>query len=246
VGALVLLAAACLFAAPARAEEPACTLDAVDVFPAAGSVVPTNVRFHLEGFGPRAAQLRKLIGKSLILASGSTRVTLAVRSAFTAGNDRVAVELVPGVALDPGKEWRLDLSRVLPMARLRDGREVDVLTWSTGSGADRSAPTFKRAPTVEQGALSEGQRQVTFRVSLDELTPSLLEAKVRLARGGPTRRYFVPVRGGRVVLGDATCGGLALERGRAYFVSFSAIDSAGQKSPELPRIEFNAPRGGNP
>lgn len=239
-----------LVSAPARAQgspaTPSCAIDAVDVFPASGSRVPTNARFIVEGFGPRAGQLRRLIGKTLTLSSGSKKASVAVKSAFSAGDDRIAVELVPRQPLEPGMEWTLDLGQVLPLVKSRSGGDASVLTWTTGRGLDRASPVLRRIPAVEQGQLSkEGERQVVFRVDAVDDGPVLLVGKLRQARGGPTRRYFVPVRGGRAVVGDEACGGWGLERGRAYRMIFQAVDVAGQTSPEAEEIEFNAPRGGN-
>lgn len=248
---LAALVGAALVATPALAQSggeaaPPCTIDAVDVFPASGSRVPTNARFVLEGFGPRAGQLRRLIGKTLTLSAGSKKVSLAVKSAFTAGDDRIAVELVPRGPLDPGTEWTLDLGQVLPLVKFRGGGDASVLTWTTGRGLDRASPVLKRIPAVEQGLMAkDGERQVMFRVDAVEDGPILMVGKLRQARGGSTRRYFVPVRSGRAVVGDQACGGWSLERGRAYRITFQAVDVAGQTSPEAEEIEFNAPRGGN-
>lgn len=247
---LPTLLLAALMATPALAQDAAvastCTIDAVDVFPASGSRVPTNARFVLEGFGPRAGQLRRLIGKQLILSAGSQKVSLTVKSAFSAGDERIAVELVTRGPLEPNTTYTLDLGQVLPLVKFRGGGDASVLTWSTGRGIDRASPVLKSIPSVIQGQVSKaGERQVVFRVDATEDGPVLLVGKLRQARGGPTRRYFIPVRGGRADLGDEACGGLRLEKGRAYRVKFQVVDVAGQTSTEVEEIEFNAPRSGN-
>ena len=242
---LLLLPLLLLVGLPAAAQETACDIDAIDVFPANGSRVPTNARFLVEGFGPRAGQLRRLIGKTLVMTSGAHKASVKVQSAFSAGEERIAVALVPTKPLAAGTEWTLELGRVLPQVRFRGGGDASRLSWTTGSGLDRESPVFKQSPAIEEGRVVDGERQVVVRVNARERGPVIAVAKLRLSAGSsPTRRYFTPVRGGRAIIGDGACGGWSLEYGRAYRMKLEALDVVGQTTRETEEIEFNAPRGG--
>lgn len=238
----VVILLAWLGAGSARAD---CEREGAKLFPAPHSVVPTNVRFLLEGIGKDQERVSKLVGRTLVMTSGEDKVSVQVRPGYRSEAGRVTVWLVPSVELSPGRQWGLGLMDALEGVELLNWGGSDVLypQWRVADRADSKPPAFKSPPAASTAFNRGGARGVKFRFVLQEESPTFLLATLRRAKGSAAiQRYPVMVNASEVVLGhDACSGGFTWDEGRAYRVLFEAVDSAGNRSLLTDPIEFQAP-----
>lgn len=231
----------------ASAQDGKCVKDGVQVFPAPGSVIPTNARLILEGIGTEQARVLALMGKELVLKSDDDTVTLKVIRGWKSSAGRAAVVLRPRAILKANKLYRLMLDEPLPNFYLV-GQGSELPAWHTGKGADDKPPKW-----IDKPAVSEGQYQLKggnptkflkFRMQMVEQSPAYLVLSIRRARSASgTQTYFAPVEGDGALVGhDACSGNFTFEDGRAYKATIEAFDAAGNVAPAVPPIEFQAPR----
>jgi len=222
-----------LGASPARAD---CKADGLDFFPSAGSVVPTNVIFLMEGFGTEQAYVQSLVGQQLIFKATDDIVTAKVLSGYHSEMNRVSVKIEPNHSLRPNKRYTMIL----------EGR--DSPSWESGGGPDDRAPNWLRRPAVAEGQyLYQGgklTRFVRLEMQFEEQSPVYLVVTLERARASTAQQtYIVPVRDGKATLGhDACSGGFVLEDGKAYKATVLAYDAAGNAAPRVPAVNFQAPR----
>lgn len=242
--ALLLLPLAAL-AQPAER----CASKGIQLFPAPGSVIPTNSRIILEGLGPDQARVRSL--RALKLKADDDSVTMRVTKVLVGGMNRTAVMLRPRAILKPNRVYRLMLDEQLPNFTLLGpaGPSTDLPAWRTGKGPDDRAPKWLDKPSVSEGEHRVVDqkliRNVKLRMSMQEESPAYLLVSIGQTRGSSRalQTYFAPIRGGEAIVGHDGCsGGFTFEDGRAYRATIQGYDVAGNLAPRVSPIEFHAPR----
>src|SRR5689334_20721627 len=98
----------CAVPSAARAEDK-CDSSGLRLFPLPGSVVPTNVRFILEGIGADQSRVQDLINQELVLYADDDKVTVKVLRGWKSAMNRTAVVLRPRAILKPNRQYRLAL-----------------------------------------------------------------------------------------------------------------------------------------
>jgi hypothetical protein len=225
----------------------ACPPDGVRLFPAPGSVVPTNSRFVLEGLGVFGPKVAGLPGRVLRLQTSGHEVRVTIQRGWTSALGRSAVILKPEGTLKPGLEYTLRLDDVLPDARLVNGQGSEAPMWRSGRGPDQARPQWIKQPSVSEGMFHrtpEGtERFAKLRMSLGEDSPSYVV--VTLSRRGEDmapQHYFTPLHDGVALVGHDACGGgFTLEDGKSYRARLEVFDTAGNAAPAVPPIQFEAP-----
>ncbi|MBX7116043.1 MAG: hypothetical protein K1X64_17065 [Myxococcaceae bacterium] len=241
--------AAALFAVTAVVSpaEAGCQTDGVLFFPAPGGVVPTNAHFILEGLGSEAARVTKLSAyDQLTLKSSDDTVTLKITRSYQSERNRAAVELTPATPLRPNRIYTLSLERALKgYTLLHDGSPP--LAWKTGSKDDSSVPSYRVKPAVSEGEYQKSGEQLRrflkVRAVLEENGPAYWVATLQRARGSTAKQvYPVFLRGDEALIGHDECSGsFNFDDGRAYSLSLTLTDSAGNKAPTV-TLEVQAPR----
>lgn len=239
-----------LCAAPSAAlAEDKCDSSGLRLFPLPGSVVPTNVRFILEGIGADQSRVQELINQELVLYADDDKVTVKVLRGWKSAMNRTAVMLRPRAILKPNRQYRLALDDKLPRFKLLDVPEPrDLPEWRTGKGPDDRAPKWTTKPAVSEGLhqVVEGQliRNVKLRMTMQDESPSYLVLSIRRVRGSPAvQTYFVPIQGGEAIAGHDGCSGsFTFEDGAAYRATVECYDAAANLAPKVNPIEFNAPK----
>lgn len=242
--------AAALWAVTAVVGLPAeagCPTDGVLFFPAPGGVVPTNVHFILEGLGTEAARVEKLSAyDQLTLKSSDESVSLKITHTYKSERNRAAVELTPTTPLRPNRVYTLSLERALKgYTLLHDGSPP--LAWKTGGKADAVAPSYRVQPAVSEGEYQKSGEQLRrflkVRAVLEENGPAYWVATLQRARGSSAKQvYPVVLRGEEALIGHDECsGGFTFDDGRAYSLSLTLVDSAGNQAPPV-TLEVQAPR----
>lgn len=239
--------AASLWASPALAG---CEENGYFAFPAPGSVVPTNVKLLLEGTGPAAAKVEKLIGSSeVVLKGGDDVIPVRVERGWVSTMKRVAVWLSPARPLQPNVSYALvaDVGEYVVL----NPNAARALKWVSGPAPDTQAPSYRIKPAVAEGShvkTKNGEaKYLKLRTSLVEDGPAFFVVTLRRARGSTLKQvYPVPIVGGEALVGHDGCsGGFSFDDGRAYKLSFELYDSAGNKAAQkLPEIEAQAPLPG--
>lgn len=249
-----LLAPLCLcvalFAgATAHAE---CDRDGLRLFPSPGSIIPTNSRFLLEGFGAQQAPVVALTNKTLTLQSADgDQVPVQVQRGWTSNVNRVAVVLRPLRELRPSKEYQLVLPGKLHNAKLVNQVSDKGASWRTGRSRDDRAPSWEERPSVSEGEYSfrgrELSRYIKLRMAINEDSPAFLVLTMRRVRGAVSKQeYFVPINGSEAVIGHDSCSGsFAFEEGGSYKARVELFDAAGNHSNVAADVEFLAPTAAN-
>jgi hypothetical protein len=234
----------------ASAAQAKCVADGLYLFPAPGAVIPTNVKFILEGTGSEVARVSGLVGGGeLVLRSGSDEVAVTVTKGWSSSMKRVAVVLKPNSDLMPNKTYTLALDALLPNFKVLNPNATEKLIWRTGAVADMAPPKFQVKPAVAEGFYGKDAEGVTrylkIRTTLEEDSAAYFVATVQRARGNTAKQiYPVPINGGDAILGQDPCSGsFTFDDGRAYKIWLEAFDSSGNKAVEkVPVIEAQAPR----
>jgi hypothetical protein len=242
------LVAVAVVAGSAQASAP-CAKDGLIVFPAPGAVVPTNVRFILEGVGAEQARVSSLVGTDgAVLRAGNETVAMKVQRGWISPMNRVAVVLVPVHQLDPQREYTMSL-RTLTEARLINNVAHDgQLRWTTGKDADRIPPRVLTKPAISEGNYVKTEAGLTrwlkLRASIEEKGPVVFLVSMKRARGASaTQTYPAPLDGEYAMLGHDTCSGnFGFDDGRMYKLEIEVLDTAGNKWPKKTRIEASAPK----
>lgn len=242
----VALLVACLGASTARAG---CEPDGIQIFPAPGAVVPINVKFLLEGRGADAARVHKLLGtQDLILKAGQDQVRVSALREWTSANKRTALLLKPVGDLLPNRNYRLDLSKLIPGVRLLNSTDSSI-SFRTAPVADQVPPEFKSNPVVSEGQYRKEGNQITrilkLRAPLNEEGAAYLLTTVQRAKGNPAKQIFpIPIAQEEATLGQDGCtGSFVFDDGRAYKIWVELFDWAGNTAEEkAPVIEAQAPR----
>ncbi|MET0403466.1 MAG: hypothetical protein ABW123_13725 [Cystobacter sp.] len=243
VGLLLVL---CLFVSPAYA---ACPPDGVQLYPAPGSVVPTNTRLLLEGVGGMAGTVAGLPGRILRMQTDGHEVEVRVQSGWTSSLGRSTVILRLSRPLKPGLVYTLRLDDVLPGARVLNGGGASLPEWNSGRGQDTSRPRWIKRPVVSEGSYMRTRdgvsRFVKLRMSLGEDSPAY--ALVSLSRSKDKtnmapQHYVIPLHDGVALLGHGPCGGgFALEEGKSYRAKIDVFDAAGNLVTGGAPLQFESP-----
>ena len=247
--AVALRIAVLFMALGAVTADARCEPDGIEIFPAPGAVVPINVKFLLEGRGADAAKIHKLLGtQDLILKGGQDQVRVSVLREWTSANKRTALLLKPVGDLLPNRNYRLELSKLIPGARLLNSAD-STISFRTASVADQVAPEFKSNPVVSEGQYRKDGNQITrllkIRAPLYEEGAAYLLATVQRAKGNPAKQIFpIPIVQEEATLGQDGCtGSFVFDDGRAYKIWVELFDWAGNPAEErVPVIEAQAPR----
>lgn len=249
IGALVvgplLVAAVLLTASSARAA--ACETDGLVLFPAPGGVLPTNTRFILEGIGRDQVRVSSLVGKRLVLKASDDEILVRIQRGWQSMQGRTAMRLIPARALKPGRDYTLEIDRLLPQSRLLNPKPgTELAVWRSGREPDEAPPDWRQPPSPEAGEYdARGQevtRWITLRAALVEESPSYLVVTLRRRRSTEIQTYFVPIDGDRVRIGHDTCSGsFALENKTTYRATIEAFDCTGNSAPPVPPVELSAP-----
>ncbi len=238
-----LLLVLCLSVPSARA---ACRENGVRLFPAPGSVVPTNTRLLLEGLGEMARPVGELPGRILRLQSEGHEVEVKVQRGWSSVLGRTMVILKPSGVLKPGRVYTLRLDDVLPGAKVMNSPRT-LPEWNSGRGQDVARPQWLKHPVVSEGRFSRtrdgSERFVKLRMSLSEDSPAY--AQVTLNKGKDTmapQHYVLPLHDGVAMLGHEACGGaFALEEGKSYRAKIDVFDAAGNLLKGVAPLQFDAP-----
>ncbi|WP_374270840.1 hypothetical protein [Corallococcus sp. RDP092CA] len=245
----LVFAAALLSAAHASAQ---CTGDGVQLYPAPGGIVPTNMRLLLEGVGTAKSPVLGLVGKPLKLVSTDHEVKLKVVKGWESSLGRATIILKPAEPMHPDKRYFLNLQEVLPNVALLNGQVGAQPSWLSGKGPDTKAPKWVKRPAVSEGFVRRSPqgiaRFVKLNLSLREESPSFLVVKLSPRRLGISpQQYMLPVQGTTAYLGHEACGGaFSLEDGRSYRARIEAFDAAGNLAPSTPPVDFEAPSAQGP
>lgn len=232
----------------ASAASAQCMGDGVQLFPTPGAVVPTNTRFLLEGVGTARPQVAALVGKKLRLVSETQQVVeVKAQRGWESSLGRTTVVLRVSGRLEPNKRYILRLDEQLPNVMVLNGRSTVLPEWRTGAGADTKPPQWLKRPAVSEGFLRRTPqgtaRFIRLNLSLNEESPAYLLVKLESRRPGPAaQHYVVPVHNNTAFIGHEACSGtFAMEDGRSYRARIEAFDSAGQRAPPVPPVDFEAP-----
>lgn len=217
----------------ARAARADCASSGLVLFPAPGSVVPTNSQLLLEGLGVDEARVNRLVGHDLVLRSEDDAVHVRVVRGWHSLVNRVAVILKPVRALRPNRLYFLDSRALGDDLRWVNGPAHGNPSWQTGETADTRPPRWVHRPEVSQGEVArrDGKvvRNVTLHVLVQDQSPSYLVVTLRPERGGTGAQvYFTPLDGAEAVIGHDGCtGSFALEDNGVYRASAQAFDITG-------------------
>jgi hypothetical protein len=244
-----------LVARVAHAAEPSCQPDGLLVFPAPGSVVPTNVSFVLEGVGEEQTRVADLVGSDGVQLVPNRKdggaVPVKVEKGWVSQMKRVAVKLKPTRALAPETDYTLIFGRSLGrVVVINDALGDNGLQWTTAGGPDREQPKYRSKPAVSEGRYVKDEkgealiRQLTIRSEVEETGPAYYLISMQRSRGSSVRQqYPVPLTGNSTVIGHDACSGtFGLEDGRAYKLQLELFDSAGNRNAEKVNLEISAPR----
>lgn len=247
----LLLASSLLLAAVAAAAPP-CVRDGVILFPAPGSVVPTNVQFILEGVGESQERVQALLTADAIalVAKDGAAVQVKAEKGWLSQMSRVAVRLKPLRPLEPNTQYTLALPTAMAGARIINDVWGDgALTWTTGAGLDKKPPRFKQKPASSEGFYEKSKdgaltRKLKLRAVVEDSGLAYLVVTMQRARGSSAiQQYPVPLEGESLQLGhDACSGNFGFDDGRAYKLGFELYDAAGNRAPERASLEVAAPR----
>lgn len=248
----LLLVAWVVLLAPTRVfAAETCVKDGVLLFPAPGSVVPTNAQLIIEGTGAAQMLVQGLLGNEALalISEGQEPIAVKAEKGFVSQMSRVAVRLRPLKALLPNVEYSLALPKELAGVRLLNDRLGDgSLRWLAGGGPDKKAPKYKQRPASSEGFYVQGEqglrRQLKLRAVVEEAGAAWVLVSMQRARGGSARQqYPVPLDGETLTIGhDACSGNFGFDDGRAYRLTFELFDAAGNRSKEKATLEVAAPR----
>ncbi|EPX61242.1 hypothetical protein D187_001025 [Cystobacter fuscus DSM 2262] len=242
-----LLLTLCWFVPSAHA---ACPADGVQLFPAPGSVVPTNTRLLLEGVGSLSEKVGALPGRVLRMQTEGHEVEVRVQRGWTSTLGRTLVILRLSGPLKPGLVYTLRLDDVLPGVKVLNSMMGHSRPeWNSGRGQDLARPRWLKRPVVSEGIFRrtrEGsERFVKLRMSLSEDSPAY--AQVTLSRSKDKdnmapQHYVLPLHDGVALLGHGACGGaFALEDGKSYRAKIDVFDAAGNLVPGVAPLQFESP-----
>ena len=247
----------------ASAAAAKCSPDGLFVFPTAGSVIPTNSRFILEGVGKEKARVERLSqhaaesGEDLVLKAVDDVVIVKLGKTkgvdyWTSDMNRVAVVLTPNRPLIPHRQYTLLIDKLLPGYQMLNDTGMDTMTWTTGgnpdksikdpndprlTGVDKTAPKYQVKPAVAEGYYRKDSNEsyLKLRTTLAEEAAAYFVVTLKRARGASAeQRYPVPINGGEASVGhDACSGSFVFEDGRAYKMTIETFDSAGNKCTEV-------------
>lgn len=246
---------ACVFVAAlfcAASASAQCTGDGIQLYPAPGGIVPTNMRLMLEGVGTARSPVLALVGKPLKLTTDGHEVKLKVTKGWESTLGRAVVILKPSEPMQPDKRYTLRLDELLPNVSVLNGRAGVQPSWLSGKGADTKAPKWVKRPAVSEGFVRRSPqgiaRFVKLNLALREESPSYLVVKLSPRRLGVTpQQYLLPVQANTAYLGHEACGGaFSLEDGRSYRARIEAFDAAGNLAPSTPPVDFEAPSAKGP
>ena len=124
---LLLVAWVVLLAPPRAFAAETCVKDGVLLFPAPGSVVPTNAQLIIEGTGTAQVLVQGLLGNEALalVSEGQEPIAVKAEKGFVSQMSRVAVRLRPLKALLPNVEYSLALPKELAGVRLLNDRLGD-------------------------------------------------------------------------------------------------------------------------
>jgi hypothetical protein len=208
-------------------------------WPEPGKPLPANGRILLEGYGAWRDPVLDLEARHPVLVSGRERVPVKVVDRFEGELKIGAIMLQPEHPLTVGARYRLVLEGK------RGNREVFGATQPTRKGevpwswpvaaADEEGPTWATPPAVLKGTREElgcgPASSVEMDVSALDNADFRVLAEVTPQGGGPTVRYPVQVREGKVELGHNMCSGpFMLAAGKRYTARLWAMDLAGHKA----------------
>lgn len=219
-----------------RAAFADCASSGLLLYPAPGSVLPTNSQLVLEGLGVDEARVNRLIGHELVLRSEDDAVGVRVVRGWHSLVNRVAVILKPTRPLRRNHVYFLDPRALGNRVSWLNGPRHGQPSWRTGDGADTRAPRWVHEPEVAQGevAVKGGKvvRDVTLHAVVDDQSPVYLVVTLRPERGGTGAQvYFAPLDGGEAVIGQDGCtGSFAFEDNGAYRASAQAVDVTGRST----------------
>lgn len=236
--------------AVAWSAAPPCK-DGVSLFPAPGSVVPTNTQFIIEGVGAAQDKVRSLLESNglALVAPGYDTVAVKAEKGFISMHSRVAVRLRPLQTLQPHVKYTLALPAALTGARLLNDSSTDgQLRWLTAAGPDTQAPVFRTRPSSSEGLYRKGvdgkvTTQLRLRATIDEQSMAWALVTLERARGSSARQqYPVPLDGNSFLIGHDGCSGsFGFDEGRAYKVSVELFDVAGNRASRTHRFQVSAP-----
>jgi len=242
--AVLILVLSWLFVPRAHA---ACTAEGVHVFPAPGSVVPTNTRFLLEGVGPLADRVAALPGRMLRMQTGGHEVEVRIQRGWTSTLGRSTVVLRLSEPLRAGQSYTLRLDDVLPGVKVLNGGGSTAPEWISGRGQDVARPRWLKRPAVREGISRRtrdgSERFVKLSMSLLEDSPAYVLVTLSNRQGDmASQHYITPLQNGVALLGHDACGGaFALEEGKSYRAKLEVFDAAGNTAPAVPPLLFEAP-----
>ncbi|MDY7227785.1 hypothetical protein [Hyalangium rubrum] len=231
----------------ARAASARCLGDGVQVFPRPGATVPTNTRLLLEGIGTARGAVADLPGKVMRLQTNGHEVRAKAQRGWTSELGRVTVVLKLDEPLLPDKLYTLRLDDALPGVVLLNGVGAALPEWRSGKGADKTAPSWSKRPSVSEGLFRKTPEGITryVRLTLAAREESPMYMVVTLARkrsGAPAQHYVLPVVNGSALLGHEPCSGaFAFEDGKSYRARVEVFDAAGNLAPAVPPLDFEAP-----
>lgn len=232
-----------------RAAFARCDARGFVLFPAAGSVLPVNARLVLEGLGPDAAKVDRLVGRELVLRSEDDAVSVRVSRGWHSLLNRTAVVLKPSRALRPNHVYFLDSRPLGDNPEWVGGPRHGSPSWRIGDGADSQAPVWQLRPEISEGevAVKDGKvvRTVTVHAEVKDQSPIYLVITLKPKRGGSGAQvYFAPLDGAEAVIGHDGCtGSFALEDNGVYRASAQAYDVTGSATPPS-EFEFQSPGQG--
>lgn len=237
------LAFAAFLSLPSAAQG--CEKDALAVFPASGSVVPTNARFILEGKGAFGDKVRRLAGREVFLKSGDSLTSAKVTRGWTGEKGRAAVIIRPKMPLSKGRTYRLLIDEALGIPSKNFQRP----TWKAGPREDTKPPAWLQTPAVVEGAYetSEGKpvRRLRLRLPVEDESPTYAVLTLTSVAEGEegSQSYFIPIRGGEAWLEEGGCAGAFMLGPRGSFrARVEAYDSAGNRAPKVPPLLLRSPQ----
>lgn len=202
------------------------------VSPPAGSTVPLNARFVLEGFGTAQDTVAKIASRNPRLVSESARLALEVIEVHVGEMGITQAVLKPRGALKPGTKYTLEFDDQQRDRFFLRGDQKP--SWTAGP-PDRVAPVWGSAPSPEPGRVAQmgcgPDIQAQVRLDVSDTSAVLIRARVKDGTASEREYLLTPRSGAALGIGHGMCSGAFKLPEGAWTLELSAVDAAGNITP---------------
>ena len=217
-----------------------CSSWGISVWPK-GTEINKNSIFIIQGFGTSQDVIIKLNSKyKIYLKSNTSIINLKVVKIYEGQYRLTQAILKPSKELIEGLTYSLHIDNYEKFENenykwiVNNKRDVDLPTWST-------KPKYQSKQKINFGC--GPAKFVEFCTCINDESPVVVFTKITELKTGTTAEYFVQPDSTSLRLGHGMCSGaFEFEEGKNYSVSFSLMDSAGNRNDTLTKeITFSSP-----